>query len=257
MAVKIISYNVNGIRAAEKKGLSEWAGTNDFDILCFQEVKATEDVAPVAAFEAQGYKHCHWHAAEKKGYSGVAVFTKIKPDKVVAGCGIEKYDREGRIIRCDFADWSLLNCYFPSGTSGEERQAFKYDFLDDFFDWIKKLKRTRKKLIIVGDYNIAHTENDIHNPKSNKKNSGFLPEERAWMTKWFNNGFTDAFRYKNPETIEYSWWTYRFNARKNNKGWRIDYQSVSDNIKDKIIQAHQLNDAVHSDHCPVFMEIDL
>ena len=173
------------------------------------------------------------------------------------GCGIEKYDREGRIIRADFGDWTVLNCYFPSGTSGDERQVFKYEFLDDFFDWIKKLKKKRKKLIIAGDYNIAHTENDIHNPKGNKKNSGFLPEEREWMTKWFDNGFTDSFRYANPETIEYSWWSYRANARANNKGWRIDYQSVTDNIKDKILNSYQVKDAVHSDHCPVVLEIDI
>ncbi len=257
MATKIISYNVNGIRAAERKGLSDWVKANDLDILCLQEVKASKDVAPVEAFEAIGYQHCHWHDAEKKGYSGVAIFSKQAPDKVVVGCGIEKYDREGRIIRADFGDWSILNCYFPSGTSGDERQAFKYEFLDDFFTWIKKLKKKRDKLIIVGDYNIAHTKNDIHNPKGNKNNSGFLPEEREWMTKWFDSGFTDAFRYKNPEMIQYSWWSYRANARANNKGWRIDYQSVTDNIKDNILQAYQINDAVHSDHCPVFMKIEL
>ena len=175
----------------------------------------------------------------------------------MVGCGIEKYDNEGRIIRADFGDWSILNCYFPSGSSGEERQAFKMEFLDDFFKWIKKLKKERPNLIVVGDYNIAHTEMDIHNPKSNKKSSGFLPEEREWMTKWLASGFTDAYRFINPEGEEYSWWTYRFGARKNNKGWRIDYQSVSESLKDKIFSARQLGDAVHSDHCPVFMEIDL
>ncbi|HHS96155.1 MAG TPA: exodeoxyribonuclease III [Phaeodactylibacter sp.] len=254
---KIISYNVNGIRAAEKKGLSQWIATQDFDLLCFQEVKASKEQAPLQAFEQIGYTHCHWHDAEKKGYSGVAVFSKQAPDQVVIGCGMDKYDREGRIMRLDFGDWSILNCYFPSGTSGDIRQDFKYEFLDDFFDWIKKLKRKRKKLIVVGDYNIAHTEMDIHNPKSNKNSSGFLPEERAWMSKWFDSGFTDSFRYLHPEKVEYSWWSYRANARANNKGWRIDYQSVSNNLKGKIRQAHHLPEAKHSDHCPVFLEIDL
>lgn len=257
MATKIISYNVNGIRAAEKKGLTDWISSNDFDIVCLQEVKATKDVAPLEAFEKIGFSHCYWHDAQKKGYSGVAIFSKKPADNIVVGCGIEKYDFEGRIIRADFGDLTILNCYFPSGTSGTARQDFKYEFLDDFFDWIEELKRERPKLIIVGDYNIAHTEADIHNPKSNKKSSGFLPEERAWMTKWFDSGFTDAFRFRNPETIEYSWWSYRANSRANNKGWRIDYQSVSNNLKEKIIKAYQMNDAVHSDHCPVCLEIDI
>ena len=252
----IISYNVNGIRAAINKGFNEWLEGVAPDIICLQESKARPEQVDFSYIEQLGYHH-HWVSAEKKGYSGVVTISKAQPDKVVEGCGIDKYDREGRIIRTDFGDWSLLNCYFPSGTSGEERQTFKYEFLDDFFEWVHELKKERPELIIAGDYNIAHTENDIHNPKGNKKNSGFLPEEREWMTKWFDSGFTDAFRHTNPDTIEYSWWSYRFNARKNNKGWRIDYQSVSNNIKGKILKAHHMGDAVHSDHCPVYMEIDL
>lgn len=256
MASKIISYNVNGIRAATKKGLLDWIKAGGFDFVCLQETKAQKEQAPLALIEELGYHH-HWHSAEKKGYSSVATFSKKKPSKVVVGCGIEKYDREGRIIRTDFGKWSLLNCYFPSGSSGEERQGFKMEFLADFFQWIEELKKERPRLIIVGDYNIAHTELDIHNPKSNKKSSGFLPEEREWMTKWFESGFTDAYRHTNPEGEDYSWWTYRFNARANNKGWRIDYQSVSNNMKKKIISASQIKDAIHSDHCPVLLEIDL
>lgn len=254
--MKITSYNLNGIRAAMKKDLVGWMAKNDFDILCFQETKAWPEQVDATPFEELGYKH-HWHVAEKKGYSSVAIFSKAEPDKVVKGCGIEKYDREGRIIRADFGDWTLLNCYFPSGTAGTVRQDFKYEFLDDFYKWIEELKKERPKLIIVGDYNIAHTENDIHNPKSNKKNSGFLPEERAWMTKWFESGFTDAYRHVRPEEIQYSWWSYRANARANNKGWRIDYQSVSNNLKDKIKDAYQMKEDVHSDHCAVVLEIDL
>lgn len=254
--MKIVSYNVNGIRAASKKGLAEWLKDNPVDIFCVQETKAHQEQVDVTPFEELGYHHV-WHSAQKKGYSGVATFSKTEPDQVVIGCGIEKYDQEGRILRTDYGDWTLLNCYFPSGTSGEERQAFKMEFLDDFFNWIGELKKERPNLIIVGDYNIAHTPNDIHDPVRNKKSSGFLPEEREWMSKWLDSGFVDAFRQIHPEKVEYSWWSYRAGARKNNKGWRIDYQSVSQPIADKIKDAYQMGDAVHSDHCPVYMEINL
>ncbi|MFQ5447880.1 MAG: exodeoxyribonuclease III, partial [Saprospiraceae bacterium] len=245
MATSIISYNVNGIRAAIKKGFIDWAKAGGYDIVCVQETKARPEQVDASALEDLGYHH-YWHSAEKKGYSGVATFSKRKPDLVVEGCGMEKYDREGRILRTDFGDVTLLNCYFPSGTSGDERQDFKYGFLDDFYNWVGELRKERPKLIIAGDYNIAHTELDIHNPKGNKNNSGFLPEERAWMTKWFNNGFSDAFRCVHPEKVEYSWWTFRFNARANNKGWRIDYQSVTDNLADKVLDVRHVNEAVHS-----------
>jgi len=252
----IVSYNVNGIRAAINKSLFDWLAAEQFDIVCFQETKAQPtDVGPLH-LETLGYRH-YWHSAEKKGYSGVATFCKREPDHVEVGCGIEKYDREGRILRTDFGNWTLLNCYFPSGTTGEVRQAFKMEFLDDFQYWINDLKAQRPNLIVVGDFNIAHTERDIHDHKGNKNSSGFLPEERAWMTRWLENGFTDAFRHRHPDLVEYSWWTFRANARANNKGWRIDYQSVSDNLRDRIIDARQLTGIVHSDHCPVFMKIDL
>jgi exodeoxyribonuclease-3 len=256
MPTTIASYNVNGIRAALRKGLADWLSNEALDILCIQETKARPEQVDVSELEGLGYTNHHWHSAEKKGYSGVATFSKQAPDQVIEGCGIEKYDREGRILRTDYGDWTLLNCYLPSGTSGDERQAFKYEFLDDFFDWVHELRKERPQLIIVGDYNIAHHEIDIHDPVRNKKNSGFLPEERAWMTKWFESGFTDTFRSKHPEEVEYSWWSYRANARANNKGWRIDYQSVTDNLKDKVLNAHQRPDAEHSDHCPVWLELD-
>ena len=256
MSLKIVSYNVNGIRAALKKGFAEWLAENDFDIVCLQETKAHKEQVDTAIFDELGYHH-HWFSAQKKGYSSVATFSKKEPDLVSNGCGIDAYDNEGRIIRTDFGGFTLLNCYFPSGTSGDERQAFKMKYLADFQNWIDELKKARKKLIIVGDYNIAHNEIDIHNPKGNKKNSGFLPEEREWMTQWFDSGFTDAFRHLNPDIVEYSWWSYRANARNNNKGWRIDYQSVTDNLKGKLVNARQLTDVKHSDHCPVLMEIDL
>lgn len=254
--LKIISYNVNGIRAAMKKGFVDWAREGDYDIICIQETKAQPDQVDVAPFEELGY-HQYWHSAEKKGYSGVLTLSKLPADQVVEGCSIDLYDCEGRIIRTDFGDWTLLNCYFPSGTSGDVRQDFKMKFLDDFYQWIEELRKERPKLIILGDYNIAHTEIDIHDPVRNKKSSGFLPEERDWMTKWFDNGFVDSFRYLNPEKVEYSWWSYRAQARANNKGWRIDYQSVTNNMKDQLLQAYHLNEAKHSDHCPVYLEVDL
>lgn len=253
--MEIVSYNVNGIRAATKNGLLEWLKDKTFDVVCFQEVKATSDQIDLAAFQELGYELIGWHSAEKKGYSGVAIFSKIKPELVATGLGMHIYDSEGRILRADFGDVTLLNCYFPSGTSGEIRQGVKMRFLDDFYSWIEELKKERPNLIICGDYNIAHNEIDIHDPKGNKKSSGFLPEERAWMTKWFSSGYTDSFRYLNPDLQEYSWWTYRAGARGNNKGWRIDYISISETLKERILASRQYNDAVHSDHCPVWVKI--
>ncbi len=252
--MKIISYNVNGIRAAINKGLAEWLGQEQPDVLCLQETKAQPDQVDLSAFEALGYES-YWESAEKKGYSGVAIFTKTKPKHVEIGCGIEQYDREGRVIRADFDDVSIMNVYMPSGTSGEERQAFKMVWLDDFFDYAHKVAKEVGQLIIVGDYNIAHEEIDIHNPKGNKKSSGFLPEERAWVTKFLDSGFIDSYRHLNPDDQRYSWWTYRFNARKNNKGWRIDYQAATKNMESRLVKADLLNDAVHSDHCPTLLEI--
>lgn len=254
--MQILTYNLNGIRAALKNGLLEWLKDKSFDVLCFQEVKATPDVVDLSGFAELGYELIGWHAAEKKGYSGVAIFSKIKPDLVSVGLNLPVYDTEGRILRADFGNITLLNCYFPSGTSGEIRQGVKMNFLEDFNNWVNVLRIERPNLIICGDYNIAHTEIDIHDPKGNKKSSGFLPEEREWMTRWFGSGYTDAFRFKNPELQEYSWWTYRSGARANNKGWRIDYISVADTLKDRIVGSRQFNDAVHSDHCPVWLEIE-
>ncbi len=254
--LRLVTYNLNGIRAAMNKSFSDWMLRQDLDIACIQETKASPDQVDLSALEAAGYHAC-WHSAEKKGYSGVLTLSRKAPDKIVEGCGIAKYDREGRILRTDFGDWTLLNCYWPSGTSGDERQAFKMTFLDDFFDWVKALQQERPRLIVVGDYNIAHTEIDIHDPKGNKKSSGFLPEEREWMTRWFESGFTDSYRFLNPGKVEYSWWSARFNARANNKGWRIDYVSVTDNLRHLLRESRQMMEVVHSDHCPVWVEMDL
>lgn len=254
--MKLVSYNVNGIRAALNKGLADWLHEGDFDVVCIQETKANADQVETTIFDDLGFVHQYWNSAEKKGYSGTLTLSKKPADFASAVSGLEHYDREGRIMRTDFGDLTLLNCYFPSGTSGEERQDFKMGFLADFQEFINNLKKERPNIIVVGDYNIAHNEIDIHDPKGNKNNTGFLPEEREWMTSWFESGFTDAFRKLNPNLVQYSWWSYRAGARAKDKGWRIDYQSVTNNIANKIRHATQLKDALHSDHCPVFVEYD-
>lgn len=252
----ITSYNVNGIRSAVSKGLWQWLREDQSDIVCLQETKARTEDVNMLDLEALGYCH-HWHSADQKGYSGVLTLSKRAPDNVIVGCGMPIIDCEGRILRTDFGDWTLLNCYFPSGTMGEIRQGFKMQFLDDFSRWINELRRERPQLIVVGDYNIAHREIDIHNPRGNRYTTGFLPEERAWFDQWLAGGFTDAFRFKNPDLVEYSWWSYRAGVRASNKGWRIDYQCVTDNLRDRIVRAHHLTNVVHSDHCPMQLIIDL
>lgn len=256
--MRIISYNTNGIRAAMKKGLIEWLQTNPADIICIQETKANKTDVDVAAIEALGFE-TYWFSAQKKGYSGVAVFTKIKPDLVEYGTQIEQSDFEGRVIRLDFKDITLINAYFPSGTSGDERQTYKYQWLNEMFDYVQALRMNRKKIILTGDYNIAHTEVDIHDPKGNKNSSGFLPEERAWMTAFLNNGWVDSFRFKNPDARgAYSWWSQRFpSVRLQNKGWRIDYICVTDNLQENIQLATIFPDVKHSDHCPIYLELSL
>ena len=255
MSTSIISYNLNGIRSAVNKGVTDWLRTVDCDIFCVQETKAHIMDIPVLPFEELGYT-MYAHSAEKKGYSGVATFTKRKPDYIEIGCGLNHYDTEGRVLRTDFGDTTLLNCYFPSGTSGDERQGFKMEFLREFYDWVQELRKTRPNLIIVGDYNIAHQEIDIHNPKQNANTSGFLPVEREWLGNFIDSGFIDSFRHLNKEPHNYSWWSYRANARNNNKGSRIDYCLATESLKDKVQRALILPEAKHSDHCPVYVEIE-
>ena len=254
--MRIISYNVNGIRAAINKGLIDWLEDEQPDVVCIQELKAKQDQVDTSKLEEMGY-HQFWFPAEKPGYSGVALFSKIAPQHVEYGCGIEKYDVEGRVVRADYNGGSVISVYMPSGTSGDERQAFKMQWLDDFQDYVNSLKKELPNLIICGAYNIAHEEIDIHNPKGNQKNSGFLPEERAWVSSFLESGFTDSYRSLHSEPDRYSWWTYRFNARKNNKGWRIDYQMVSDPLQNKISDADLREFVVHSDHCPTYLDINL
>jgi len=255
--MRIISYNVNGIRAAIKKGFLDWLNTDPADVICLQEVKAHLSDIDVAAIEATGYKG-HWFCAQKKGYSGVAILSKIQPTKVFEGCEMEQSDFEGRVIRVDFGDVTIISAYFPSGTSGDIRQSYKYIWLNEFLDFLNDLKKKRKKLIICGDYNIAHKEIDIHNPVSNKKTTGFLPEERAWFDKFLLNDFVDGFRELNKEPHQYTWWNVlRPTTRLENKGWRIDYINVTKNLKDKIKAVKIFPEAKHSDHCPIYAEIEV
>ncbi|MFT6970115.1 MAG: exodeoxyribonuclease-3 [Roseivirga sp.] len=252
--MKIISYNVNGIRAAMKKDFVGWLKEENPDILCLQELKALPEQVETSFFEDLGY-HLYWEPAEKKGYSGVAIFSKVKPLHVEHGCGNPLYDFEGRVIRADFKDFSVMSVYMPSGTTGDIRQDFKYQWLAFFFEYALQLKKEYPNLIISGDYNIAHQEIDIHNPASNKNSSGFLPEERTWLTKYAAAGFIDSFRMFNQNPEEYSWWSYRANSRNNNKGWRIDYQMASTEMKERLVSADILNQVIHSDHCPIVLEI--
>ena len=241
--MKIITYNVNGLRAAVSKGLPDWLAQEQPDVLCLQETKLQPEQYPGEAFEALGYKG-YLYSAQKKGYSGVAILTRREPDHVEYGMGIEEYDNEGRFIRADFGDLSVVSVYHPSGTSGDERQAFKMVWLEAFQKYVTELQKSRPNLILCGDYNICHATN-----------SGFLPEEREWMTRFLSAGFVDSFRTLYPEKQEYTWWSYRFNSRAKNKGWRIDYCMVSEPVRPMLKSACILNEAVHSDHCPMVLEV--
>jgi exodeoxyribonuclease III len=252
--MRIITYNVNGIRAALSKGFQDWLKAANPDVLCLQEIKADESKFDKAIFEDMGY-HVYVHPAVKKGYSGVAILSKPKPKHVEIGCGMDLYDCEGRVIRADYEDYSVASVYMPSGSSGEERQGFKMRWLDDFQGYAEDLKTSLPGLVISGDYNICHQPIDIHNPKSNANSSGFLPEERSWMSKFLENGFIDSFRHFNPEPHNYTWWSYRAGARQKNLGWRIDYNMVTSNLQDRLKRSAILTEAKHSDHCPVLLEI--
>ena len=252
--MKIISYNVNGIRAAMKKGLINWLENESPDIVCFQEIKALEDQIYTEEFEKIGYKYNYWFSAQKKGYSGVAIISKHKPKNVEFGTGIDYMDFEGRNIRLDFDDFSVMSLYLPSGTN-LSRLEFKLKYMDEFLDYIKLLSTKINNLIIAGDYNICHKAIDIHDPVRNKNVSGFLPIERQWIQNFIDFGFIDSFRVFNKDPHNYSWWTYRANARANNKGWRIDYIMASKNLHKKITSGKILKNIIHSDHCPISMTL--
>lgn len=236
-----------------KKGFIDWLNITKPDILCLQETKAMKEQVDVALIEKQGYHH-YWFSAEKKGYSGVAIFSKKNPVNVSFGSGISHMDLEGRILRLDFEKLSVMSLYLPSGTN-INRLEYKFKFMDEFRVYIDNLKLKFPNLIICGDYNICHQAIDIHDPIRNKTVSGFLPEERDWLNRFINSGFVDSFRFLNPEPNQYTWWSYRANARKNNKGWRIDYALVSESLKKNISKSFILSEAYHSDHCPVGLEL--
>jgi exodeoxyribonuclease III len=252
---RIVSYNVNGIRSALNKGLPDWIRSVQPDILCVQELKAMADQVDVSFFEEEGYHH-YWFPAQKKGYSGVAIYTRIKPTHVEYGCGIPESDYEGRVIRADFGDVSVMSVYAPSGSSGDERQDFKMKWLASFAPYIQKLRKKRPNLIMAGDFNICHKAIDIHNPVSNANSSGFLPEERAWMDQFLSKDIVDTFRHFNKDPHQYTWWSFRANARNKNLGWRIDYQFATKPLENSLVRSVLLPEAKHSDHCPVLLEVD-
>lgn len=254
--MKIISYNVNGIRAAITKGFVEWIREENPDVIHIQETKANEDQVDLSIFNQLGYEWA-WFSAQKKGYSGVATFYKKQPDIIKIGIDIESYDNEGRFIRLDYENITLLNSYFPSGTTGDIRQTVKEQYLEDVLLYINKLKQTRPNIILSGDFNICHKPIDINHPERHKNSSGFLPNEREWIDRLLQSGFTDSFRMFDNEPNKYSWWSYRANSREKNLGWRIDYNMVSDTLKSKVTNAYILPDVKHSDHCPVVIELDI
>jgi exodeoxyribonuclease-3 len=254
--MKIFSYNVNGIRAAVKKGFVDWLNENNPDIICLQEIKANMDQLDLKLFEKIGYKYNYWFSAQKKGYSGVAILSKQRPINVNYGTGIEHMDFEGRNLRIDFEKFSVMSLYLPSGTN-IKRLGYKFKYMEEFHNYIMELKKSYPNLIICGDYNICHESIDIHDPIRNAKVSGFLPDERLWITNFIKSGFVDSFRYLNPDPNQYSWWSYRANSRSNNKGWRIDYNMVSSTLKSKIKSSYILNQAFHSDHCPIAVELKI
>ena len=254
--MKIISYNVNGIRAAINKGFIEWLQQADPDIICLQEIKAMKEQLDLSVFEEAGYAHNYWYSAQKKGYSGVAILSKKEPDQVQFGTGIEYMDNEGRNLRVDFNGVSIMSLYLPSGTN-IERLDHKLQYMADFQKYVDQLRKEYPNLVICGDYNICHRAIDIHDPVRNKNVSGFLPVEREWIGSFIDSGFIDSFRYFNQEPDNYSWWSYRANARANNKGWRLDYGMVAEPLEEKLTRAAILSEAKHSDHCPILLELDV
>jgi exodeoxyribonuclease-3 len=255
MKKTIVSYNLNGIRAALNKGFATWLKQTSPDIICIQETKAAPEQIDILLFEHLGY-HCYIHSAETKGYSGVLTLSRDIPQQVFVGMGLSKYDSEGRILRTDYPEFTLINVYIPSGTTGNARQVFKMEFLSDFRTFIQKLKKEKGKLLICGDYNICHKPVDINHPERHQKSSGFLPEERAWFDDFTGDGFIDTFRLFSREPNQYSWWSYRANSRKKNLGWRIDYHLVTEELRNQVVHAGILNEAVHSDHCPVSVTLE-
>ena len=254
--LKLISWNVNGIRAAQKKGLLEWLEKENPDILCVQETKAHIEQLTKDLVNPNGYK-TYWSSGEKKGYSGVAIFTKTEPKKIGTGFGVKKFDSEGRILITDYTDFILFNIYFPNGQRDEERLNYKLGFYDEFLKYIDKLKEKGKKIIVCGDVNTAHKEIDLARPKENENTSGFLPVERKWMDKLVGHGYIDTFREFNKEGGHYTYWDQITRARERNVGWRIDYFFISPNLLKNLKKAFIMSEVMGSDHCPLGIEIDI
>ncbi len=251
----LYSWNVNGIRAATRKGFVQWLQEVSPDVVCLQEVKAEVNQVPKELLEVEGY-HMEWNPAQRKGYSGVATFSKKKPKAVIRGMGVERFDTEGRILHHEFPKFDLFNVYFPNGTSGPERLQYKMEFYDAFLNHCEELRKEGRKLIICGDVNTAHQAIDLRNPKQNEKNSGFLPEERAWVDHFISHGYVDTFRTLHPdEPDHYSWWTYRANARERNVGWRIDYFFVTEDLVKQVKDAFITPAVLGSDHCPIGLHL--
>jgi len=252
--MKITTWNVNGLRAALNKGFSDWINQYDTDVLCLQEIKSLKDQIPVESQEVDGY-HSFWNSAERKGYSGVLTYTKQEPIETRLGLGVPEFDVEGRVIRTRYEHFYLYNIYFPNGQRGQDRVDFKLNFYEKLLEECDQLHQAGEQVIITGDFNTAHTEIDLANPKSNQKTSGFLPEEREMITKYLNHGFKDAYRELYPDKVEYTWWTYRFGARERNVGWRLDYFLVSESLMERLVDVQILSEVLGSDHCPVTLTL--
>lgn len=252
--MKLISYNVNGIRSAITKGLFDWLKQENPDVFCIMESKAQPDQIDTQSLLDMGY-HSYIHSAEKKGYSGVCIFSKERPQKIVCGMDNPRFDNEGRVLRADFGDLTIVAVYVPSGTTGDIRQDFKMEFLEAFLPWMENIKKERPNLLICGDFNICHKPIDINHPERQIGVSGFLPEEREWMDRWQGTGLIDTFRVFDQSADRYSWWSFRAGARARNVGWRIDYWWATESLRARLLNARIMTEAVHSDHCPVLLEI--
>jgi exodeoxyribonuclease-3 len=253
--MRIYSWNVNGIRAIQKKGFAEWVRDEQPDILCLQETKIHASQLDGLNLDLEGY-HAYFSCGERKGYSGVATYTKEEPLSVAYGIGIEQFDNEGRIMVTEYPSFTLLNIYFPNGQMGEERLTYKLEFYDAIIEYCAQLRKQGKKLIVCGDYNTAHQEIDLKNPKANENYSGFLPIEREKLSEFLARGYIDTFRHLYPQEVKYSWWSYRFRARERGVGWRIDYHCVSDDLLPQVKDALILDQVMGSDHCPVVLHLD-
>lgn len=252
--IKIVSWNVNGLRAIHRKGFLEWIDKERPDVLCIQEIKATEDQLPVEIREIKGYES-FFNPASKKGYSGVAVYSKIRPSGILRGMETERFDKEGRLLALEYEDFTLFNIYYPNGGRENRRVPFKLEFYEVFLDYINSYRKGVPNLVICGDLNTAHKEIDLARPRENVKNTGFLPEERRWIDRFIQNGYTDTFRMFEKGPGHYTFWDYKTRARQRNVGWRLDYFFVSKGFEKKVIRSYMLTDIMGSDHCPIAIEL--